>query len=211
MKHGCLIEEASDGRNLLQRIPSNSSLSYHILSFLSHPFLSNPILSNHTPSYPVLSHYILSYPILPLPILRHVPHLLLSYHITIISMSSAYVFSFIPEKFLPINSNLLSLQLLYQAQNPGLKVQYDIKRNDGSVALKFQWHYGSWSTCSVTCGQGMKTMKNIWFYWKSNEFSWCLLDDLQYLAEDFKNPHRPNIFLKLLHSNVQSFTRFHLV
>ncbi|XP_072593608.1 A disintegrin and metalloproteinase with thrombospondin motifs 7 [Vulpes vulpes] len=52
------------------------------------------------------------------------------------------------------------IQLLFQESNPGVRYEYTIQREaDGQGQVQppeFFWHYGPWTTCTVTCGTGMQ-------------------------------------------------------
>ncbi|XP_076982869.1 A disintegrin and metalloproteinase with thrombospondin motifs 7 [Tamandua tetradactyla] len=52
------------------------------------------------------------------------------------------------------------IQLLFQESNPGVHYEYTIQREAGGPGEaqppEFSWHYGPWTTCTVTCGTGMQ-------------------------------------------------------
>lgn len=49
-------------------------------------------------------------------------------------------------------------QLLFQETNPGVRYQYTIQRPADSEneieQPEFLWRFGSWTTCTATCGTG---------------------------------------------------------
>ncbi|XP_064013869.1 A disintegrin and metalloproteinase with thrombospondin motifs 7 isoform X1 [Pogoniulus pusillus] len=52
------------------------------------------------------------------------------------------------------------IQLLFQETNPGVRYQYTIQRPADSQneiqQAEFLWHFGSWTTCTATCGTGVQ-------------------------------------------------------
>ncbi|KAJ7408135.1 hypothetical protein WISP_122586 [Willisornis vidua] len=52
------------------------------------------------------------------------------------------------------------IQLLFQETNPGVRYQYTIQRpadSDNEVEQpEFLWRFGSWTTCTATCGTGVQ-------------------------------------------------------
>lgn len=52
----------------------------------------------------------------------------------------------------------MSPQLLFQETNPGVRYQYTIQRPADSEneieQTEFLWRFGSWTTCTATCGTG---------------------------------------------------------
>ncbi|XP_061302481.1 A disintegrin and metalloproteinase with thrombospondin motifs 7 [Pezoporus flaviventris] len=52
------------------------------------------------------------------------------------------------------------IQLLFQETNPGVRYQYTIQRpadSDNAVEQpEFLWRFGSWTTCTATCGTGVQ-------------------------------------------------------
>ncbi|XP_058667086.1 A disintegrin and metalloproteinase with thrombospondin motifs 7 [Ammospiza caudacuta] len=52
------------------------------------------------------------------------------------------------------------IQLLFQETNPGVRYQYTIQRPADSEneieQPEFLWHFGSWTTCTATCGTGVQ-------------------------------------------------------
>ncbi|NXG37739.1 ATS7 metalloproteinase, partial [Dromaius novaehollandiae] len=52
------------------------------------------------------------------------------------------------------------IQLLFQETNPGVRYQYTIQREPESEneveQAEFLWRYGSWTTCTATCGTGVQ-------------------------------------------------------
>uniref|UniRef100_A0A8B9PIG7 ADAM metallopeptidase with thrombospondin type 1 motif 7 n=1 Tax=Apteryx owenii TaxID=8824 RepID=A0A8B9PIG7_APTOW len=52
------------------------------------------------------------------------------------------------------------IQLLFQETNPGVRYQYTIQRESESEneiqQAEFLWRYGSWTTCTATCGTGVQ-------------------------------------------------------
>ncbi|NXO04854.1 ATS7 metalloproteinase, partial [Rhinopomastus cyanomelas] len=52
------------------------------------------------------------------------------------------------------------IQLLFQEANPGVRYQYTVQRPADSAnevePTEFLWRFGSWSTCTATCGSGVQ-------------------------------------------------------
>ncbi|NWI89415.1 ATS7 metalloproteinase, partial [Pitta sordida] len=52
------------------------------------------------------------------------------------------------------------IQLLFQETNPGVRYQYTIQRPADSEnevePAEFLWHFGSWTSCTATCGTGVQ-------------------------------------------------------
>uniref|UniRef100_A0A8C8R543 ADAM metallopeptidase with thrombospondin type 1 motif 7 n=1 Tax=Pelusios castaneus TaxID=367368 RepID=A0A8C8R543_9SAUR len=52
------------------------------------------------------------------------------------------------------------IQLLFQETNPGVRYQYTIRRESDHEneiqPAEFFWRYGSWTTCTATCGTGVQ-------------------------------------------------------
>ncbi|NWI49068.1 ATS7 metalloproteinase, partial [Calyptomena viridis] len=52
------------------------------------------------------------------------------------------------------------IQLLFQETNPGVRYQYTIQRpadSDNDIEpAEFLWRFGSWTTCTATCGTGVQ-------------------------------------------------------
>uniref|UniRef100_A0ABM5FUA3 A disintegrin and metalloproteinase with thrombospondin motifs 12 n=1 Tax=Pogona vitticeps TaxID=103695 RepID=A0ABM5FUA3_9SAUR len=50
------------------------------------------------------------------------------------------------------------LQLLFQENNPGIKYEYTVRKDSENEMEEpeYFWQYGTWTSCSVTCGQGFQ-------------------------------------------------------
>ncbi|KAK3887793.1 hypothetical protein Pcinc_008121 [Petrolisthes cinctipes] len=53
----------------------------------------------------------------------------------------------------------LTLMLLFQTENPGLRWEYTLAHENATYTPTFSWHHSDWSVCTVTCGGGRQVSR----------------------------------------------------
>jgi len=58
------------------------------------------------------------------------------------------------------------MQLLFQSQNPGIKLEYTIPTENMTEKRQpeFHWKYSDWTHCTLSCGGGRLVMYKIRFF-----------------------------------------------